>query len=37
LSRGEIVWNGKEPTAASGRGQFLPCDLPGNQRGASKP
>ena len=29
LSRGEIVWNGKEPTAQPGRGQFLPCDLPG--------
>jgi len=36
LSRGEVVWNGKEPTAAPGRGRFLPCDLPGNQRGAAK-
>ena len=32
LSRGEVVWNGKEPTAAPGRGQFLPCDLPGAAR-----
>jgi dihydropyrimidinase len=29
LSRGETVWNGKEPIAAPGRGRFLPCDLPG--------
>jgi dihydropyrimidinase len=34
LSRGDVVWNGKEPTAAPGRGRFLPCDLPGNQGGA---
>jgi dihydropyrimidinase len=32
LSRGEIVWNGKEPMAKPGRGQFLPCDLPGVPR-----
>ena len=31
LSRGDVVWNGKEPTAAPGRGRFLPCDLPGAQ------
>jgi dihydropyrimidinase len=29
LSRGEVVWNGKEPTVTPGRGRFLPCDLPG--------
>ena len=28
LSRGEIVWDGKEPVATPGRGQFLRCDLP---------
>ncbi len=28
LSRGEIVWDGKEPRGAPGRGRFLPCALP---------
>lgn len=28
LSRGEVVWDGKAPVDAAGRGQFLPCDLP---------
>ncbi len=28
LSRGEVVWNGKEPRGAPGRGRFLPCDFP---------
>jgi dihydropyrimidinase len=28
LSRGEVVWNGSEPCAEPGRGQFLRCDLP---------
>jgi dihydropyrimidinase len=28
LSRGEIVWDGSEPVATPGRGQFLRCDLP---------
>jgi dihydropyrimidinase len=32
FSRGELVWNGKEPVAKAGRGQFLPCDLPGTPR-----
>ncbi len=32
LSRGESVWDGKEPVAKPGRGQFLPCDLPGPQK-----
>ena len=28
LSRGEVVWDGKEPAGSPGRGQFLRCDLP---------
>jgi len=28
LSRGEVVWDGKEPRGEPGRGQFLECDLP---------
>ncbi len=28
LSRGEIVWDGVDVTAAPGRGVFLPCGLP---------
>jgi dihydropyrimidinase len=28
LSRGEVVWDGKAPRGAPGRGRFLPCDLP---------
>ena len=28
LSRGEVVWDGKEPQGSAGRGQFLPCGLP---------
>ena len=32
LSRGEIVWNGSEPQAKPGRGQFLRCDLPAAPR-----
>ena len=28
LSRGEVVWDGKEPRGRPGRGAFLPCDLP---------
>ena len=28
LSRGEVVWDGKAPRGAVGRGQFLPCGLP---------
>ena len=28
LSRGDIVWNGRESQAKPGRGQFLRCDLP---------
>lgn len=28
LSRGEVVWDGKEVTGAPGRGEFLPCGLP---------
>jgi dihydropyrimidinase len=32
LSRGEIVWDGKEPCAKPGRGQFLRCDLPETPR-----
>jgi dihydropyrimidinase len=27
-SRGELVWDGKEPLARPGRGRFLRCDLP---------
>jgi dihydropyrimidinase len=27
-SRGELVWDGREPLAKPGRGQFLRCDLP---------
>ena len=28
LSRGEVVWDGKEPKGKPGRGNFLECDLP---------
>ena len=28
LSRGEVVWDGREPQGDPGRGQFLPCDFP---------
>ncbi len=28
LSRGEVVWDGKAPLDAPGRGRFLPCDPP---------
>ena len=28
LSRGEVVWDGKAPVDAAGRGRFLACDLP---------
>ncbi|MFT4174513.1 MAG: dihydropyrimidinase [Rhodocyclaceae bacterium] len=28
LSRGEVVWDGRAPVAAPGRGRFLPCDKP---------
>lgn len=28
LSRGEVVWDGKDPKGTPGRGQFLECDLP---------
>ncbi len=28
LSRGEVVWDGKEAKGAPGRGRFLRCDLP---------
>jgi dihydropyrimidinase len=28
LSRGEIVWNGRRPQGAPGRGKFLQCALP---------
>ncbi len=28
LSRGEVVWDGKDPKGDAGRGQFLECDLP---------
>jgi dihydropyrimidinase len=32
LSRGEIVWDGKDPRGEPGRGQFLPCALPNTPR-----
>ena len=28
LSRGEVVWDGEQPTGTPGNGQFLRCDLP---------
>jgi dihydropyrimidinase len=28
LSRGEVVWDGKEFTGQAGRGRFLPCGVP---------
>jgi dihydropyrimidinase len=28
LSRGEVVWNGRQPIGRPGRGQFLRCDKP---------
>lgn len=32
FSRGELVWDGREPIGKAGRGRFLPCDLPGAPR-----
>jgi dihydropyrimidinase len=39
LSRGEVVWDGKEPRGEPGRGRFLECDLPDAARpvGANEP
>jgi dihydropyrimidinase len=28
LSRGEVVWDGRQAAGAAGRGQFLKCSLP---------
>lgn len=28
LSRGEVVWDGRQALSAPGRGRFLPCDAP---------
>ncbi len=38
LSRGEIVWNGREPLGTPGRGQFLRCQRPdmARPRGSSR-
>ncbi len=39
LSRGEVVWDGKQPRGEPGRGRFLECDLPDAARpvGANEP